>query len=149
MVFQCSLSYCSILRNTRVKNFLCKAFHFCSMILTSLNYYALRHGTFYLTFLSLYCDMRNHQRRWRFLSRYSGTQFFAEALHTVTVFPRHESDIATLLFTAESNTKLHCDKLSQFLERSRVDSTSERYVLLYRALRAGFDGSRSALRAIR
>ena len=101
------------------------------------------------TFLSLYSDMRNHQRRWRFLCWYSGTQFFAETLHTVTVFTRHEGDIATLLFTAEPNTKLHSDKLSQLLEWSRVDSSSERYVLLYRALRARFDGSRSALSAIR
>lgn len=108
----------------------------------------LRHGTIHLTFLSLYCDMRNHQRRWRFLCRYSGTQFFAETLHTVTVFPRHESDITTLLFTAEPNTKLHSDKLSQLLERSRVDSSSKSYVLLYRALGTGFDGSRSALGAI-
>lgn len=93
--------------------------------------------------------MRNHQRRWRFFGRYSGTQFFAEALHTITVFPRHERNIATLLFAAEPNTKLHCDKLGQFLERPCVDSTSKRYVLLYRTLRAGFDGSGSALGAIR
>lgn len=148
VVFQCSPSYCAILRNTRIYSFLIKASLFFSMLLPKLNY-ALTHRTLHLTFLSLYCDMRNHQGRWRFLGWYSGTQFFTETLHTVAVFPRHEGDIATLLFTTEPNTKLHSDKLSQLLERSRVDSSSERYVLLYRALRAGFDGSRSTLGAIR
>lgn len=124
----------------------------------SMNYYTIAkikfirketNSNFSLTFFSLYCDMRNHQRRWRLLRRDSGAQFFAEALYTVTIFPRHERDVASLLFTTEPNTKLHRDELSQFLESSRVDSASERYVLLNRALRAGLNGSRNVLSAIR
>lgn len=93
--------------------------------------------------------MRNHQRRWRLLRRDSGAQFFTEALYTVTVLPGHECDVASLLFTTEPNTKLHRDELSQLLKSSCVDASSERHVLLNRALRAGLDGSRNALSAVR